>query len=117
MRYRVAHVEHRQLDILEGGGAREQIEALKNKSDLRVADVCEFVSIESRNVHVVEAITAGCGAVQAADDIHQSGFAGPTRSHDGDKLTALDGNGDAAHSMHFYFAGLIDLANVVHGND
>ena len=42
------------------------------------------------DVDAVELVTARTGRVEAADEIHQRGFAGAGRSHDGDVFAALD---------------------------
>ena len=39
-------VEHRQLHVLQGGGAGEQVEALEDEADLLVADIGEFVPVQ-----------------------------------------------------------------------
>ena len=49
------------------------------------------------------------GPVEATDDVHEGGFAGTARPHDGDKFAGLDFHRDAAHRPHLDFAGLIDL--------
>ncbi len=45
-RCRGAVVDQRQLDIVECGGAGQQVECLKDKPDLLVADARQFVVIE-----------------------------------------------------------------------
>jgi hypothetical protein len=108
---------HRQLDIFQRRRAREQIETLKDKSDLRVADIRQFIPAQPGHVHAVEPVIAGGGPVEAADDIHQRGFARTARAHDGHELAGLNRQRDAAHGVNLHFAGLIDLANVLEGND
>lgn len=78
----------RQADVFDTGEGREQIEELKNKSDLVAADFGELVVGESREIFVVHANRAGRGAIEAADQIEERGFAGPGWSDDRDHFTA-----------------------------
>jgi hypothetical protein len=57
-RYFVARVEHRQLDIFQGGGARQEIEALENKTDLLVADIGQRVAIKLGHVDAIKQVNA-----------------------------------------------------------
>ena len=61
---------------------------LKNKADLVAADFGEFVVRESGQISVVHANGAGRGAVEAADQIEERGFAGAGWSDDRDHFTA-----------------------------
>ena len=110
-------VEQRQLDILHRGGAREQIEALENETDLAVADVGQLVAIESGDVGAVEQVTAARRAVEAAEHVHQGRFARAARAHDGDELAALDLQRNAAHRMHIHLAGAVGLVDVLQLDD
>src|SRR5262249_57148300 len=68
-------IEQRQLDVLEGRGSRQQVELLEHEADLRVADSREVVLGERAHVDIVEQITSGRRRVQAAQQIHEGGFA------------------------------------------
>src|SRR5437667_10752444 len=81
-------VEHRQFDVLERRSPGQQIETLKNKTNLLVPNVSQLVAVELGDVGAVEPIATLGGPIQAADDVHESGFARTAGAHDGDKLAA-----------------------------
>src|SRR6266571_5227791 len=81
-------VEHRQFDVLERRSSGQQIETLKNKTNLLVPNIGQLVAVELGDVGAVQPITPLSGPIQAADDVHESGFARTTGAHDGDKLAA-----------------------------
>jgi hypothetical protein len=51
---RDARVEQRQLDVVERGRARQQVELLEHEADLAVADRRERVAVERLDVLAVE---------------------------------------------------------------
>jgi hypothetical protein len=73
---RGAVVDERQLDVVQSGGAGEQVEGLKDEADLLVADAGELVVVECGDVVPVEPVAALRGRVEAADEVHQRGLAG-----------------------------------------
>ena len=113
----VVAVKHRQLDVFQRGGAREQVEALEDEADLLVADVGQLVAVERRNVHAVQQIIAAGRAVEAADHVHQRGFARAAGAHEGDKFAGQDFQRHAAHGMHLHLAGVIGLVDVFEFDD
>ena len=108
----VALVEEGEFDVFEGGGAGEEVEALEDESDFLVADVGEFVAVELGDVCAVEEVVAGGGAVEAADHVHEGGFAGAAGAHEGDEFAGLDVECDAADGVHIYLAGVVGLVDV-----
>src|SRR6185436_13164111 len=96
-----ATVEHRQFDVLERGGAGEQVEALENKSELLVAQVGEFVTVQLADIDTVEQETPAGWTVETAEGVHHRALAGSACSHDGDKLSGLDGQRDTPHGVDF----------------
>ena len=97
-------VEQRKLDVLDCRSAREQIEALKNESDFRVANHSALIAIELRDVDAVEHVGAGRRTIETSDDVHQRRFAGTGRTHDGDELAFIDVEVDARERVHFDLA-------------
>src|SRR6266566_4744274 len=110
-------VQHRQFDVLERRSPGEQIEALKNKTNLLVPNVGQFVAVELGDVGAVEPVATLGGPIQAADDVHQSGFARTAGAHDGDKLAAPHFECYAAHRVHVHFTGVIDFVDVFELNN
>ena len=66
-----AQVKHRQLDVLKGRGAGEQVEALEDKPDLLVPQVGQFVTVQFTNVHTVEKELPAGRTVETAEQVQQ----------------------------------------------
>ena len=106
-------IKQRQLHVFPCRCARQQIEVLKNKTDLAIANVRELVSLQSGHIRSVEQVAACAWPIETADNIHQSRFAGAARAHQGDEFTALDLERNAAHRPHFHLAGAIRFMNII----
>ena len=65
-------VDQRQLDVMQRGRARQQIERLKYKANFLIANTRQLVVIHLRNILAVEPVLTLRSRVQAADQIHQS---------------------------------------------
>ncbi len=61
---------------MEGSGAGEQIEGLKDEADLLVADAGELVVVQLADQLAVEPVFALGRGVKAADEVHERGLAG-----------------------------------------
>ena len=85
-----AVVEQRQLDVVERRRARQQVEALEHEADLPVPDQRQLVLRHPRDVLAVEEVLAAGRPIEAAEDVHQRGLAGPRRAGDGHELARLD---------------------------
>ena len=110
-------VKQRQLHIFARRGAGQQIETLKHKTDLAIANVGELIAIEARNVRVIQEILAGTRPVQATEDVHQRRFARAAGAHERDEFASFDFQRNAAHGVHVHFAGAIDLVHVNEPNE
>src|SRR6266404_1682380 len=109
-------VKQRQLHVFARGSSREQIEALKDKSDLAVAYIGELVSIQTGNIGPIEKITPGRRPIETTKNVHESGLAGTARAHQRDEFALLDFERDTAHGAHFHLAGMIRLSHIVQVN-
>jgi hypothetical protein len=112
-----AVVDEGQLDVMQGGGAGEQVEGLEDEADLLVADAGELIVVELGDVVTVEPVAALRRRVEAAEEVHQRGFAGAGGSHDGDVLVVLDADVDALESVDGLVAHLVGLPEVVGDDD
>src|SRR5690606_21422789 len=104
-------VEQGQFDVLQCAGSSQQVEALKDEPDVVAAQQCEFVGLQLTHVDASEQITSGRGLVQAPEDVHAGGLAGPAGAHHGHELTALDGE------VHTVEGANLGSANAVHFAD
>jgi hypothetical protein len=109
-------VKKRQLDIFTRRCSRQQIETLKNKSDLAVANIGELVPIQTGNIGAIEKVTPGRRTVETTENIHESRLARATRAHQRDEFALLDLERDATHRPHLHLAGMIRLSHVVQVN-
>ena len=99
-------VKHRQLDIFQCAGARQQVEALKHEAKFLVPQLGQLLAVKPGHGDAIEQIVSAGGLVEAAERVHQGGFARAARAHDGHEVAALDVQRDAAHGFHLDFAGL-----------
>ena len=114
---RGAVVDEGELDVVERGGAGEEVEGLEDEADFLVTDAGEFVVVELGDVMAVEPIAAVGRGIEAADEVHQRGLAGAGRAHDGDVLVVADADVDAAEGVDLLVAHLVGFPDVVGDDD
>ena len=83
-----AGIDQRQLDIVQRGGAWKQVEGLKNEPDFLVPDARQIVVDHIADEVSVDVIQALGRRIQTADQVHEGGFSGARRTHDGDTRRA-----------------------------
>ena len=108
-----AAVDQGDLDVLESGKARQEIEGLEHEADLLVPDARQFVVVHAADQAPVDVVASLCRGVETADQVHQGRLAGARRTHDGDVLVALDPQVDPAKRMHLLRAHVVGLPQVV----
>ena len=91
----------------------DQIESLKDESDLPVPDVRELIVGKSGHIPPFQIIVAGCGSVQASQHVHERGLAGPGMSDNRYKLSPVDREADTVQRPDFVFPGIVDLMEAV----
>jgi len=114
---RHAGIDQRQFDVVQGRGARQQVEGLEDEADLLVADAGQFVVAQVAHQVAVDEVIAFGGRVQAADQVHQRRLARSRRPHDGDILAALDLEVHAGDGMNLLVAHDVRLPQVVGADD
>src|SRR2546428_10010283 len=72
-----ASIDHGQFDIAQGAGSTQQVEALKHEADETIADASQFPGGQLADLLARQPISPLRGTIQAADQIHEGGFAGP----------------------------------------
>ena len=113
---RHAGVDQRQLDVVERGRARQQVEGLEDEPDLLVPDAGQVVVVHRRDFLAVEQVAALRRRVEAADQVHQRGLARPRRPHDRDVLAPLDVDREAAQRVDLLVAHHVGLPEIVRRN-
>lgn len=102
--HRDAGQHQRQGDVLGGGQARHQMEALEHEADARAAHRRLFVGRQGRDVAAFEAVMAAVRAVEQAEQVQQGGLARTGRAHDCDVLAGLDAQRHVVQRMHLAVA-------------
>src|SRR5574341_995454 len=106
-------VQHRQLHVLQGRGPRQEVKPLEHESQLLVAQVGQLIAIQAGHVDPVERVPAAAGSVQAAQNVHQRGFAGAARAHHGDEFPPSDPESDVVDRSHFDVAVSIGFGDLL----
>ncbi len=105
-------------DVVDGGGAAQEVELLEDEADGFGADVGELVVVEPGDVFVEELEGAGVGLVEEAEEVEEGRFAGAGLAHDGDEFTGFNVQGDATQGLDDHVAHGIafgDVAKFDHG--
>ena len=115
---RRAVVDEGQLDVVQRGGAGKQVEGLEDEADFLVADAGQLIVVELADEMAVEPVAAFAGGIEAADEVHEGGFAGAGGAHDGDVFVAADAQGDAVESVDLLLgAHVVGLPEVFDDDD
>src|SRR5207247_880231 len=100
LRARHAGEDHRQLDVLGGGQARDQMERLEDEADAVTADVGQRLLVQPAHVLAGEAVGAGGRAVEAAEDVQERRLPGAGRTHHREVLAGGDLEVHVAQRVH-----------------
>ena len=84
-----AHVDQRQLDVLEDVQFVDQVERLEDEPDIPLAEFRAVFLLEPGDLVAEQRIAARGGIVQKPQDIEQRGLAAARGAHDGDEFTLL----------------------------
>src|SRR5882724_461997 len=117
LRFVNTRIKRRQFGILQRRRSRQQIEPLKNKPDLAVADPSQLPFLQPRNIRAFEQIASRAGLVQASKNIHERGFTAAACTHNGNELSPPDLEVNTAQRVHLSFAQMINLVQVLGLND
>src|SRR5450759_1090704 len=113
----VGRIDQGKLHVLEGRRSGEKVERLENEPDLSVPDVRALVPIEARDVHAVQEVTPGGGAIEATDDVHEGALTRARRPHHRHELARRDREGDAVQGADLDLSHLIDAGQVFDPDD
>src|SRR5271167_1426568 len=97
-----------QLNVLDSGGSREQVEGLENEANSTAADRRQLFFFE-RGDDAFEQVTATGGTIETSDDVHQGRLARTRRAHNREELAARDAKRDVPQSLHLDFTHTIGL--------
>src|SRR5574337_181871 len=83
-------IQEGKFHVRYGAGPGQEVEGLKDETDLLISDVSQLISIERTHADAVKPVTSGCRLIQASQDVHQGSVAGPRGTHDRHKLSSFD---------------------------
>src|SRR6266852_5170109 len=108
-----ARVQRGEFDVFQSGGARQQVEALKNETDFAIANGGQFFLAEAGDLDAFEHIASSVGFVEAAHNIHEGRFTAAAGAHDGDELPARNFDAYASQGVDACFPELIVFVNLL----
>ena len=89
-------IRKRQVDVLAYGKVVEQVVALEDDADILLGDFATLLALHVMHGIFAKPILAGPLIVEQSEHVEQRRLPGSGRSHDGDELTFLDVEVDAA---------------------
>src|SRR5450759_866657 len=110
-------VERWERDVLERRSAREQVETLKDKPDLPIADDRELLLFELRYVGALEEVPSRARPIQAPEHVHQSRLSGSAASHYCDETATFHAQADATKRVHPRFAKVVVSMHVLDADE
>ena len=102
-------IDQGQGHIVQGADAGEQVEVLEHEAYFFVARDGQRIVVQGGNFLAVQLVGAGGGAIQAAKNVHQGGFAGTGWSHERGKFPLVDVEVDARQCGNFLIAHLVQF--------
>src|SRR3989441_2105111 len=109
-RFRDARHHHRQLEVLDRGDARNQIEELKHEPDAVQPMLLESALVHDAQVLSLDQNLPRRRPIDAAEQIEQRRLAAAARAHDGDGLALLHFPRALAQRVHFFGGHRVLLA-------
>ena len=90
---------------MQGAQVREQMVALEDKPEVIPAQFRQLFIAQRAGLDAVDLVAAGGGVVQAAEDIHQGGFARTRGTDDRDHFAGMNRQVDALECDELALAG------------
>ena len=113
----LCRIEQWQSDILDRTGAGQQIETLKHEAEAFTANAGQLRLGQPGHVDTLEEILSAAGSIEAAQNRHQSRFAGSGRAHDGNELAGLDRDTYAVECADVHVAGAVCPRDILDPDD
>ena len=110
-------VQQGELDVLERRGSRQQVESLEDEPDLLVAHARELALRQLGHVAAVEPIGSGRRPIETPEQVHEGGLPRPGGPGEGDELSRLHVERDAAQRSNVDFADVVGPRQVADGNE
>ena len=105
--------QHREQDVLLHGQFRDEVECLKDKTDITAAEDRQFPVFHGKNILAVNQHLAGSRRIQSADQIEQGAFTGAGFANDRHIFAFRHGKADIFQRMDSSFSAAVGLAEMV----
>ena len=109
-----ARVHQGQLHVFLRRHAGQKLKLLKDKADLPRADARQFLFAQRADQLPIQDVFARSGRIQAADQVHQRGFAAARGAQDGKELARLNVQVDPLQNHLFFPTHAVGFHNVPH---
>ncbi len=86
---------------------------MKDKTDVLVADLRQLAVVLVAHVMALQVVRPGGGTIQATKNVHQGGFAGAGRAHDGHEFPGGELQAHPPQGMDLDLAHLVDLGDII----
>jgi hypothetical protein len=90
---------------------------LEDEPDLAIANRGQLVAVHLRDILAVEFVASGARRIEAAEHVHQSGFAAAARPHNGEVFVTPNLDGHSAQGMDDFLTHHVLLRDVLDIND
>ena len=85
-----ARVDQRQFDVVERRRPREEVEGLKDESDLSIADPRQLIVAQLAHELTAQPVLARGRRIETTDHVHERRLTAPRRPHDRHELARAD---------------------------
>lgn len=109
----IGRVGKRHRRVVQSAGARQQVEALEDKSDLAVSHQGSVIGGEPGHLIAFEPVLPGRGPIEAPQEMHQGALTRAGCAHQGDELSPRHREGNPLQHGNGNLAHLIGLMDVV----
>ena len=111
-----ARHDHRQLEVLERGDARNEIEELKHEADAQQAMLFERALVHLREILSIDDDLSRRRPIDSAEQVEQRRLAAAARTHDRDRFAATNFPRALAQRVDLLRRHLIPLAHALDAN-
>jgi hypothetical protein len=106
-------VSQRHETLSKRGGARQQIETLKNEANQAVPQPGPFIGRRAGNLLSIQPILPGAGTIQTAENVHQRALARAAGPHQRDQFPFGTERVTPFEHLQIHSPKVVGLANVV----
>ncbi len=114
---RDAPVEEGEVDVLEHGELRDEVEGLEDEAEVPVPDPGEAVVGEARDVLAREAVRPLGGVVEAAQDVEERRLPRARGADDRDEASLVEREVDPLEDVERARVGAVALVDALEGDD